>query len=409
MASTYSTSLKIQLIGNGEQSGIWGSTTDANWNLMEQAVAGVQTITMSNADYTLSNLNGVSDEARNMVLVVQGTNSAIYKVVAPLVPKFYVVSNQTVGGYSITIGGSSGSYITIPNGYTSQVYCDGINFYAAQTSSAGNWNVSGNLTVGGNTTITGSLTVTGGSNIVPTGTLLLWPTGTAPSGYLLCNGAAISRTTYASLFAVIGTTFGVGDGSSTFNLPNYVDRTPIGAGGSYAVGATGGSATTTLSTTNIPSHTHTFAASTTTSTGYANISDPGHVHAISDPTHTHGINDPGHSHGVYDPGHSHSTYSAPGFNSVCSGGCTRLWWYGSPALNAGTGGSGTGIGIYGATTGVYNSYSGTGISINNHTTGISDAGHTHAYSFSGTTGTTGSGSAISTISPYLAIYYVIKM
>ena len=59
MASTYTTSLKIQEIGSGEQSGVWGSTTNTNWTLIEQAVAGVQTITMANANYTLTNLNGV--------------------------------------------------------------------------------------------------------------------------------------------------------------------------------------------------------------------------------------------------------------------------------------------------------------------------------------------------------------
>ena len=83
MASTYTTSLKIQEIGSGEQSGVWGSTTNTNWTLIEQAVAGVQTITMANANYTLTNLNGVLDEARNMVLVVQGTNSGIYQVIIP--------------------------------------------------------------------------------------------------------------------------------------------------------------------------------------------------------------------------------------------------------------------------------------------------------------------------------------
>ena len=74
MASTYSTSLQIQLIANGEQSNIWGTTTNTNWNLIEQAVAGVVSISMTNADYTLSVLNGASDEARNAVLVVSGTN-----------------------------------------------------------------------------------------------------------------------------------------------------------------------------------------------------------------------------------------------------------------------------------------------------------------------------------------------
>ena len=123
MASTYSPSLKIELIGNGDQSGTWGTTTNNNLGtLIEQAIAGVQSIVMVNADYTMTSYNGASDEARNAVLVVTGTNSAIRKVVAPLVNKTYIISNQTTGGYSITIGGSSGSAVTIPNGITAQVY-----------------------------------------------------------------------------------------------------------------------------------------------------------------------------------------------------------------------------------------------------------------------------------------------
>ena len=148
MASTYSTSLKFQEIGSGEQSGVWGSTTNTNLTLIEQAIAGVQTITMANSNYTLTNLNGVYCESRNMVLVLSGTNSAVYQVVAPLVSKFYVVSNQTVGGYAVTIGGATGSIVAIPNGTVGQVYCDGTNFYSAQTGSAGNFNVNGTLTAG---------------------------------------------------------------------------------------------------------------------------------------------------------------------------------------------------------------------------------------------------------------------
>jgi len=147
-------------MGNGDQSGTWGTTTNTNWNMIEQAVAGVQTIVMGNTNYTLANLNGVQSEAHNMVLVVQGTNSAIYQVVAPLAPKFYVVSNQTSGGYAITVGCSSGSVITIPNGTTAQVYCDGVNFYAAQTTSTGNFLVNGNLTVSGTTAHQGAMTGT---------------------------------------------------------------------------------------------------------------------------------------------------------------------------------------------------------------------------------------------------------
>ena len=65
---------------------------------------------------------------------------------------------------------------------------------------------------------------------VPTGTILPYGSSTIPSGYLLCNGAAVSRTKYAGLFARIGTAYGAGDGSTTFNLPDMRDRYPIGAG-----------------------------------------------------------------------------------------------------------------------------------------------------------------------------------
>jgi hypothetical protein len=155
-------------MGNGEDSGTWGTITNVNWNLIEQAVAGVVSITMSNSNYTLSNLNGVSDEARNMVLSVSGTNSAIYQVVAPLVPKFYVITNNTSGGYAITIGAVTGSIVAVPNGTTVQVYCDGVNFYSAQTSSAGNFNVNGNLTVSGNETAVGNMGI--GGTLAVTGT-----------------------------------------------------------------------------------------------------------------------------------------------------------------------------------------------------------------------------------------------
>jgi len=299
MSSQYTTSLKIQEIGNGEQSGIWGSTTNTNWQLIEQAVAGVQSITMANANYTLSNLNGLLDEARNMVLVVTGTNNTTYQVIAPLVPKMYVVTNNTSGGNAITIGASTGSVITIPNGVTAQVYCDGsTGFYSAQTGSAGNFLINGNLSVTGNQVDVGSFSATSmgisgavtfatiptaptattgdnSNNLATTafvqsnagisGSILMWPTSTAPAGYLLCNGSAVSRTTYSTLFSILGTTFGSGNGSTTFNLPNYADNMPIGVGTiATAVGITGGSKDAI-----VVSHTHT-----------ASVTDPGHFHVF---------------------------------------------------------------------------------------------------------------------------------
>lgn len=93
---------------------------------------------------------------------------------------------------------------------------------------------------------------TGGGAI--TGEGKLWFTGTAPTGWLLCNGDAVSRTTYADLFALIGTTFGVGDGSTTFNVPDFRGRVPAGVdGGAFTpIGLTLGTEATQLSETELP-------------------------------------------------------------------------------------------------------------------------------------------------------------
>ena len=68
---------------------------------------------------------------------------------------------------------------------------------------------------------------------MPTGAIIPYGGSSAPAGWLLCNGQAVSRTTYAELFAIIGTAYGVGDGSTTFNLPDYSDRVPQGNGRGY--------------------------------------------------------------------------------------------------------------------------------------------------------------------------------
>lgn len=88
------------------------------------------------------------------------------------------------------------------------------------------------------------------------GEIKMYSGTTAPKGWMFCDGAAISRTTYAKLFDVIGTKYGAGDGSTTFALPNLQGRVPIGVSSSHALASTGGAETHTLTTAQIPAHTH---------------------------------------------------------------------------------------------------------------------------------------------------------
>lgn len=95
---------------------------------------------------------------------------------------------------------------------------------------------------------------------MPSGAIMIWPTATAPTGWRLCDGAERSRTGFASLFAAIGTTYGVGDGSTTFNVPNLKGRVVVGIDASQTefdtLAETGGAKTHTLTEAQIPAHTH---------------------------------------------------------------------------------------------------------------------------------------------------------
>ena len=90
----------------------------------------------------------------------------------------------------------------------------------------------------------------------PAGIIMPFAGTVAPQGCLFCDGSAVSRTTYAALFAVIGTTYGEGDGDTTFNIPDLSGRVVIGVSNSHALGTTGGSENVTLTADQLPAHTH---------------------------------------------------------------------------------------------------------------------------------------------------------
>lgn len=129
--SLYTTSLRLALPTTGDLFGTWGAEINNSiTSMLDQAVAGRAVVNMaSDANYTLTALNGTSDEARCAVLrIVSGVSlTATRNVVVPVVPKLYIVENATTGGQSIQVIGATGTGVTIPNGRTYAVRCDGTN------------------------------------------------------------------------------------------------------------------------------------------------------------------------------------------------------------------------------------------------------------------------------------------
>lgn len=104
---------------------------------------------------------------------------------------------------------------------------------------------------------------TGVAATLPAGMIVPYAGSTAPDGWLLCDGSAVSRTTYSTLYSMISTTYGSGDGSSTFNLPDLRGRVPIGVSPSHLLASVGGAETHILAEEEMPSHNHTLRARTT--------------------------------------------------------------------------------------------------------------------------------------------------
>jgi len=169
MASTFSTRLRFELIGSGEQDGTWGDTANVNLGtLVEEAIAGVASVTHDDtATYSLTSSNGVTDEARQMILVVGGSLSQVRILECPAQEKLYVVHNNTAGGFALTFQPAGGTGVSVPNGTTTVVYCDGTDIVSG-VSHLADLTLSSALTVGSGGT--GAATLTDGGVLLGSGT-----------------------------------------------------------------------------------------------------------------------------------------------------------------------------------------------------------------------------------------------
>lgn len=286
MVAAYTTNLRLTKQGDNDNPNSWGRVTNEQViALLEEAIAGVAEIDVtgsSDVNISTSTVNGGSDDARHAVLELSGTLGADINLIVPAVEKVYFLRTTHTGG-TVTVkpsGGSSG--ISLTTNDVKIVYTKGTNIYNVV-------DVSGYLAIANNLSDLddasdardnlglGDVAVLNvGSGLVINGTDLeaasivtdnfgdvkMSAASTVPSGWLECDGSAVSRTTYSDLFSAIGTSFGSGDGSTTFNIPDFRGRSPLGLGqGNTAFG--GGSGTSRTMGASVGTETHTLTQAET--------------------------------------------------------------------------------------------------------------------------------------------------
>jgi microcystin-dependent protein len=210
--------------------------------------------------------------------MVNGTDLVTHHVKAPA-SNGVEIQNNTGGVVGLFgAGGSLGTtFYGQVNGTTFSGSLQGTASYAINALSASYSNNSTSASYA----LSSSYAETGGTGTLnPIGLITMYGGSSAPSGWLLCDGVAYNRTTYSALYSVIGDSFGNGDGTTTFNVPNYQGRMPIGAGSGSgltprSLAVTGGLETHTLTVAQMPPHSHSVSIPTVTSGGNSPRSGPG--------------------------------------------------------------------------------------------------------------------------------------
>ena len=335
MPSSYSPDLRIELIGQGEQDNLWGITTNNNLgSLIEQAICGVTNVVMLDAPFILTALDGAVDESRSAILNVTSSVplTASRAIVAPAVPKIYIVANNTTGGQVISIiSVANGTFVNVPVGATSLVYCDGLNFSEAVTATS-QLTLNNAITSPTQAATKAYVDAAVASNpAFPSGTTMLFVQTTAPVGWTQQN----AYNDYA-----LRVVAGIGGGTGgTVPFSTAFSSTSV----------SGTTSATVLAVTDIPAHSH-------------GVSDPGHNHSVH-------IADPGHSH--IDAGHTHTQGMA---------GAAGNGYQGNPA-NSRVINVNTGVGyaqIQVSATGVTASANAAVTGVTTTNTG-GGAGHTHSF------------------------------
>lgn len=226
-------------------SSLWDTPLNNNFGYIDAAFGNTAIVSNTSA-YTLS-----SSEYQCMRLLFNGSLSSDVTISIPSgVGGFWIVTNSTTDlstsaikylTINTTASGSLG--VTPPRNSSVMIYSDGTNVGYTE----------------GTAPVPSSTTASGSSLVIP-GTIIHYAGPTAPTGYLVCDGSAVSRSSYSSLFAAIGTLWGSGNGTTTFNIPNLVNMFLRGRASSGTVG--------TYQADTFASHTHT---------------DAGHAHALLNP------------------------------------------------------------------------------------------------------------------------------